>query len=447
MVHSKSRHGERLVEIPHFPSEILGNTRSLFVYLPPDYHENSERRYAVLYMHDGQHVFSADAAGESWDMHVTADRLVAEGRMDGILIVGIATVPDQRLNEYFHEHPNMHRAFKPPFAGERYEAFVIDEVMPYINRTFRTLTGPEHTAMMGSSAGGIVTYNIGFRRPDVFGHIAVMSPYFVKADFDKEGELREIPFYRRYGTHPKLRVWLDMGGAEGTFMEKYAREEAERLVADGFVPGEDLMLYLHPGAGHSQSDWAARAHAPLLYFFGRIGEPEALEICGDDIVGVKGLLKRINPVVTYTSGFVQTAMRGTYTVLDPQLLEVKPDGTLIAKSPGTTRVIVQYGNCTADKEITIVDALPERVNVTVTVKVPASTPPYPSLYAGIEVKPAGDGLYKGSAMIPHGLTFTFKVSHGFGRHERLKPDSGITRRSFVASSDQELYYEVEDWEI
>lgn len=447
MANSSSRNHSSVVEIPDFPSKTLGNTRSLFVYLPPGYHENTDQRYAILYMHDGQHVFSADAAGESWDMHLTADRLIAEGRMDGILIVGIATVPHQRLNEYFHDHPNMHGAFNPPFAGEQYENFVIDEVMPYINRTFRTLTGPEHTAMMGSSAGGIVTYNIGFRRPDVFGHIAVMSPYFVKTDFDERGELREIPFYRRYGTHPKLRVWLDMGGAEGTFMEKYAREEAERLAEDGFVPGEDLMLYLHPGAGHSQSDWAARAHAPLLYFFGRIGEPEAAEIHGTDVIGVAGPLKMLNPVATHTSGFVQTVMRGTYTVHNPQLLEVKPDGTLIAKSPGTTRVIFHYGECTAEKEITIVDVLPEKVNVTVTVKVPPSTPPYPSLYAGIEVRPVGDGLYKGSAQIPHGLTFTFKVSYGFGRHERLGPDSGITRRSFVASSDLELYYEVEGWEI
>ncbi|MGV2805856.1 alpha/beta hydrolase, partial [Clostridium perfringens] len=167
------------------------------------------------YMHDGQHVFSADERGGSWDMHVTADRLGSEGRMQEIIIVGIATVPHQRLNEYFHDNPRMHQVFDPPFAGERYELFIIEEVLPYINENFRTLKGPEHTAMMGSSAGGIVTYNIGFRRPDVFGSIAVMSPYFVKAYFDAQGELKEYPFSERYGTHPNLKVWLDMGGAEG----------------------------------------------------------------------------------------------------------------------------------------------------------------------------------------------------------------------------------------
>ena len=144
----------RMVEIADFPSVSLSNTRSLYVYLPPSYHENTEKHYAVLYMHDGQHVFSSDERGGSWDMHVTADRLVSEGRMEEIIVVGIATVPHQRLNEYFHDNPRMHQVFDPPFAGERYETFIIEEVMPYINQNFRTLRGPEHTAMMGSSAGG-----------------------------------------------------------------------------------------------------------------------------------------------------------------------------------------------------------------------------------------------------------------------------------------------------
>ncbi|MGG4105697.1 alpha/beta hydrolase-fold protein [Paenibacillus lautus] len=435
----------RMVEIADFPSVNLSNTRSLYVYLPPSYHENTEKHYAVLYMHDGQHVFSADERGGSWDMHVTADRLVSEGRMQEIIIVGIATVPHQRLNEYFHDNPRMHQVFDPPFAGERYELFIIEEVLPYINENFRTLKGPEHTAMMGSSAGGIVTYNIGFRRPDVFGSIAVMSPYFVKAYFDAQGELKEYPFYERYGTHPNLKVWLDMGGAEGIFMEKYAREEAARLIQDGFVPGKDLMLFLDPGAAHSQSDWAGRAQAPLLYFFGDIGEPTSIKLHGDGVVGVKGPVKQLNPVITYDSGFVQTLMNGTYHVEEPEWLTLLPNGTLKPRIPGSTRVTLQMGGLSADKEITIVEELPELVKIAIQVKVPPSTPASPTIYAGFEIPYCGDGLYRGSAMVPHGLSFTFKVSRGFGLHEKIG-DPEVKRRSFTASSEMELLYEVEDWD-
>ncbi|ANA79220.1 alpha/beta hydrolase [Paenibacillus glucanolyticus] len=436
----------RMVEIADFPSVNLGNTRSLYVYLPPSYHVNTEKRYAVLYMHDGQHVFSADVTGESWEMHETADRLVSEGRMEEIIIVGIATVPHQRLNEYFHDNPRMHEVTDPPFAGEQYEAFIIEEVMPYMNATFRTLQGPEYTAMMGSSAGGIVTYNIGFRRPEIFGSIAVMSPFFVKTEFDTEGQLQEYPFYQRYGTHPNLRIWLDMGGAEGVFMEKYARVEAERLIHDGFVPGEDLMLFLDPGAGHSQRDWAGRAQAPLLYFFGHIGEPASIQLHGDSVVGINGPLKQLNPVITYTSGFVQTLMNGTFHVEDPDVLRVWPDGSITPRALGSTRMFLQYGGLTADKEMRVVDEMPEFVKVTVQVKVPPSTPPYPSIYAGFELPYCGEGLYRGSAMIPHGLTFAFKVSRGFGLHEKIGT-SGLNRRSFTASSEMDLFYEVEDWDV
>lgn len=436
----------RMVEIADFPSVNLGNTRTLYVYLPPSYHVNTEKRYAVLYMHDGQHVFSADVSGESWEMHITADRLVSEGRMEEIIIVGIATVPHQRLNEYFHDNPRMHEVSDPPFAGERYEAFIIEEVMPYMNATYRTLQGPDHTAMMGSSAGGIVTYNIGFRHPDVFGSIAVMSPFFVKAEFDSEGQLHEYPFYERYDTHPKLRLWLDMGGAEGVFMEKYARVEAERLIHDGFVPGEDLMLYLDPGAGHSQRDWAGRAQAPLLYFFGSIGEPASIKLHGDSVVGIDGPVKQLNPVITHTSGFVQTLLNGTFHVENPDLLSVLPDGKMMPRAIGSTRIVLQYGSLTADKEIEVVGEVPEFVKVTVQVKVPPSTPPYPSIYAGFELPYCGEGLYRGSAMIPHGLAFAFKVSRGFGLHEKIGT-SGLNRRFFTASSEMELFYEVEDWDI
>ena len=70
--------------------------------------------------------------------------------------------------------------------------------------------------MMGSSAGGIVTYNIGFRRPDVFGSIAVMSPYFVKAHFDAQGELKEHPFMKDTGRIPILRYGLIWAARKGS---------------------------------------------------------------------------------------------------------------------------------------------------------------------------------------------------------------------------------------
>lgn len=126
----------RMVEIADFPSVNLGNTRSLYVYLPPSYHENTGKHYAVLYMHDGRDVFSADERGGSWDMHVTADRLVSEGRMQEIIIVGIATVPHQRLNEYFHDNPKMHEVFDPRLPVNATNYLLLMKLYPISTRTF-----------------------------------------------------------------------------------------------------------------------------------------------------------------------------------------------------------------------------------------------------------------------------------------------------------------------
>lgn len=436
---------ERLVIVSDFGSEWLGNKRELYVYLPSSYGYNKEQKYPVLYMHDGQHVFQADSAGDSWQMHQTADYLAKYGRMEEIIIVGIAIAPHQRLNEYFHDGPAIRQIFEPPFSGELYEKFVIQEVMPFINENFRTLIGPEHTAMMGSSAGGIVTYNIGFRNPHIIGNIAVLSPFFVQTVFD-EGTLKEQVFYERYGTHKKLKIWIDMGDAEGLFLPKYAAEEAAALVRDGFVPDEDLMLLIDPGAGHSQKDWAARAHAPLLYFFGTTGKPTSAVIYGDGVVGILGPQISLYPVVHYESGFMHTPMTGNYTVEHPELLDVLPGGMLKAKASGVTSVTFDYKGITVHKEITVVDKLPAHVKVTIHVDVPDDTPVYPRIYAGIELQRTSEHRYEGTAMIPRGLTFTFRIARGFGLHEKNRDNSPMHSRSFTALSDLDLYYKVEAWE-
>lgn len=128
------------------------------------------------------------------------------------------------------------------------------------------------------------------------------------------------------------------------------------------------------------------------------------------------------------------------------MLTILPDGTLKPRTPGSTRITLQMGSLSADKEITIVEELPEFVKVAIEVKVPPATPVSPMIYAGFEIPYSGEGVYRGSAMVPHGLSFTFKVSRGFGLHEKIG-DPKVKRRSFTATSDLELFYEVEDWDV
>lgn len=167
------RHG---VTVRHedFVSARLGNSRALTVHLPPGYELDPSRRYPVLFMQDGQNLFEDNRAafGVSWHAAQTADHLCSAGRIRPFLLVGIDNTP-ARLDEYAIYHDPRHEAGG---RGEEYATFVVDEVKPFVDREYRTLTSPSHVAIAGSSMGGLVALTTAWRFPGVFGLCGVVSP-------------------------------------------------------------------------------------------------------------------------------------------------------------------------------------------------------------------------------------------------------------------------------
>ncbi|WP_058300825.1 alpha/beta hydrolase [Gorillibacterium timonense] len=441
----------QVIRIPDFPSAVLNNRRDLYIYVPPGYAESEDTRYPVLYMHDGQHVFGRDERGESWEMHRTADRLIAEGKIRKLLIVAPASIPEIRLHEYFHDSEGIRELFGSVAQGVNYEKFLIEEVKAYIDAAYRTLPGPADTAVMGSSAGGLVSYNLGFRRPDVFGMASILSPFFVRAQLSGKSPQHllgeETALYQRYPSKPPIRVWLDMGGAEGLLMARHAREAADMLIDQGFRDGDDLMYYLDESAGHSQTDWAARIHAPLLYFFGDIGKPVSLSFQKSYSIGLQGSPIRANPVLRYSSGFMRSLLAADYRTMPAGIVEVAQDGLLTSKASGSTMLVAEYAGLEASSEVTVEATLPEQVRVSVVVEVPSSTPEETRVFAGIETFRRPDGFYEGTALLPRGLTFRFAVSKGFGDNERRLDGSLPPLHEFTTDRDQSLRYQVESWHV
>ena len=153
----------------------LDNKRALRVYLPPSYAENPAKRYPVLYMHDGQNLFDAKTAayGVEWRIDETVNQLVALGKMDEVIVVGIDNTPD-RIPEYTP-------CCDPKYGGgklDRYERFVVDTVKPLVDRSYRTLPGKDNTAIMGSSLGGLASVLIARRNPDIFSKAGGVSSSF-----------------------------------------------------------------------------------------------------------------------------------------------------------------------------------------------------------------------------------------------------------------------------
>ena len=149
----------------------LRNQRKLYVYLPPSYAQ-SDRHYPVIYMQDGQNLFdqALSYAGE-WQVDETMEALSREG-IEAI-VVGVPNAGVRRIDEY---SPFKDQRLRKGGRGDWYVAFLANTVKPLIDRDFRTLPEREHTGVLGSSMGGLISLYALFCRPEVFGFAGAMSP-------------------------------------------------------------------------------------------------------------------------------------------------------------------------------------------------------------------------------------------------------------------------------
>jgi len=264
--------------------------RPIDVWLPADY--SPAKRYAVLYMHDGQMLFDARITWnkQSWNVHEAVDKLVKEGKITDTLIVGIWNVDDQRYAEYY---PESFLARAPAAVRERYvrEAqngrslsaaylrFLVNDLKPAIDRRYSTRPGPESTAIMGSSMGGLISIAALLDYPQVFGSAAGLSTHWVGAPTAwGEAGVRTASLAlaglndlaeRLPPAKPKgPRLYTD----RGTEWLEAAYVPAHGLVEDilrekGYGP-EQAMTRVFPGTGHNERDWSARLDVPLQFLLG-----------------------------------------------------------------------------------------------------------------------------------------------------------------------------------
>lgn len=267
----------RVVKVETFKGSL--STRSLYIYLPRGYDEHTDKRYPVLYMHDGQNVFQTfveDSYAGSWRADATADTLVSSGLMQECLIVGVSNGALKRMSEYLPPYasfkPRQPRQPKKPllkvveppqiFTGgaDKTLAYYRDEVGAYLSEHYRVLDGREHTATCGASMGGLFSAYIAWEQPAFARSHALMSSSFWITRND-QGQTEAIERFRT-GEPKDVRIWLDSGTGDpdsDSNDNMYATEKArDALLANGFEYGPDFQYYLDQGAIHHESAWAAR---------------------------------------------------------------------------------------------------------------------------------------------------------------------------------------------
>jgi predicted alpha/beta superfamily hydrolase len=241
------------------------------VYLPPGY-EQSDRRYPVLYLQDGQNLFDPATAfgGQDWRADITADDLICRGKIEPIIMVGIYHTGVRRVSEYTPTRDR--RTHKGGKAG-RYAQMLAREIKPFFDHEYRTRKGKRHTAVGGSSLGALVSLVAGLEYPCVFGQLALLSP---SVWWNGRSIIAAVRGYHQSRSLP--RIWLDAGMEEGDDPEPVLRDARllrDALVEQGWNEGTNMEYREIKGAGHNEAAWAARFGAVLKYLFPKCGSGAA----------------------------------------------------------------------------------------------------------------------------------------------------------------------------
>lgn len=236
--------------------------RNVLVYLPPGYGEDSTRRYPVFYMHDAQNLFNPEDAfgGVAWAADETAQRLILNGEVEPLIIVGIYNTGG-RLDEYTPTAATGGRMRGRGGQADAYGRMIIEELKPFIDREYLTRPEREFTGIGGSSLGGLVSLYLGFKRPDVFSRVAAISPAVWWANNQIIRETAKLP------ERIPLRIWLDIGKKEGIRIKHQVRALKEMLLAQGWQLNADLGYLEISGARHEEAAWAARFDQVLKFLY------------------------------------------------------------------------------------------------------------------------------------------------------------------------------------
>lgn len=270
-----------IVRLADFPSKHVA-PRHIDVWLPEGY--SSAKRYNVLYMQDGQALFDPSETWfkKAWYVDVTLSRLVREGRIADTLVVGVANTGKTRWAEYFPQKflawvpAETRRAFESKWMplqpqSDAYLRFLVEELKPAIDARFSTHPEREHTFVMGSSMGGVISVYAMNEYPQVFGGAAGLSTHWV-GTFEANAALPLAAFnyLQAHLADPKShRLYLDRGTAELDALYAPAQSFIDELLRDRGYDASNSMSRVFAGEGHNEDAWAKRLEIPLLFLLGK----------------------------------------------------------------------------------------------------------------------------------------------------------------------------------
>ena len=265
----------RIEPYPDFPSKLVP-TRRVEVWLPPGYDADHSARFPVIYIHDGQNVFTTGTGygGSTWEVDRAMQKLLAAKTARPAIIVAIWNTGMGRFPEYMPAKavtgdsleiiPGAPGMPTKNISSDAYLKFIVGELKPFIDRTYRTKPGVSDTFVMGSSMGGLISAYALCEYPHVFGGAGCVSTHF------PAGKGAVIDYLAKNLPKPGAhKLWFDYGTETlDALYEPYQRRMDAVMKAAGYTEGRDWITKKFPGAEHSEKSWRARVDQPLTFLLG-----------------------------------------------------------------------------------------------------------------------------------------------------------------------------------
>jgi len=269
-----------LQRIDSFPSKYI-KTRPVDIWLPNHY--SSDKKYAVLYMHDGQMLFDSTTTWnkQEWMVDEWASKLKKENKIKDFIIVAIHNIPEirwqdlfpQKAFEYIDEKiKDSLRDFSGKnnfnLNGDNYLKFLVEELKPEIEKNFSVLTDKSNTFIMGSSMGGLMSMYAIFEYPKVFGGAACISTHWPGAMPTEDNPWPIAIFKYMEAQVPDSKahkLYFDYGTQ--TLDEWYPRyaSKVDSIFAENGYTSENFRNLKFEGANHSENSWNKRLDVPLTF--------------------------------------------------------------------------------------------------------------------------------------------------------------------------------------
>ncbi len=280
--------GGSIIRFSHFSSKYI-SARNIDVWLPDGY--NKLKKYAVLYMHDGQMLFDSSVTWnkQEWGVDETMTELIRKNRIKNSIVVAIWNDSKFRHADYFPQKPfeqlsknrqdSIYTAtktkdfalFAAPVQSDKYLKFIVTELMPFINKRFSTLKDRSNTFIAGSSMGGLVSLYAICEYPNVFGGAACLSTHWPGL-FTTENNPVPAVFLSYFSKHlpspASHKIYFDYGTATLDSMYKPFQLQMNEAMKKAGYNNANWQTKEFPGENHSENAWQKRLKIPLLFLLG-----------------------------------------------------------------------------------------------------------------------------------------------------------------------------------